>query len=259
MSIIDYMKKSRFAKFVDATVGSALIFAAAYAVSRYFMPSTFAILSAVSVTGAVILISRTRKKASLDREKLSKAAEDMFYEFMFMPDGAPAKLLSKGLKNKGVETALHGNALYTDSAAAFFFFDAPPSEKATARAIARAEHYNKSKAVIFCRQPIQTKFDVDFPVTTANGDDVYKLFASLNCLPESKHSKSKAATRRAVLKGAFSKEKIPRYLLLSGAFFLTAALTGFSVVLVVCASVSAVLFLCSSISAIKNASKKRTQ
>ncbi len=253
------MKKSKFAKFVDATVGSALIFAAAYAVLRYFMPSTFAVLSAVSFTGAVWLILKTRKRASEEREKLSASAEDMFYEFMFMPDGAPAKLLMKGLQNKGITSAVHGNALYTDSVAAFFFFDAPPSEKAIARAIARAEHYKKSKAVIFSRHTPQAKFDVDFPVITAHGDGVYKLFASLKCLPKSKHKKGKAASRFAMFKGAFSKEKIPRYLLLSGAFFLTSALTGFSVVLTVCASVSAVLFLCSSIFAVAEKCKQRAE
>ena len=251
------MKKTKFAKFVDATVGSALIFAAAYAVARYFMPSTFAVLSAISFTGAAWLILRTRARSARERENLSAAAENMFYEFMFLPDGAPAKILSKALKEKGVQTAVHGNALYTERVAAFFFFDAPPSEKATARAVARAEHYGKEKIVIFSRRPPQTNINVDFDLSTACGEDVYKLFASLGCLPTSKHPKSKSPSRRALVKAAFSKEKIPRYLLLSAAFFATSALTGFSIVMTVCASVAAVLFLSSCVFALVE-TRKRT-
>ncbi|MCH5161154.1 MAG: hypothetical protein J1G04_03900 [Clostridiales bacterium] len=250
--------KSKFAKFIDATVGSALIFAAAYAVLRYFMPSTFAVLSAVSVTGAVWLIFRTRAKNADMREQLSHKADDFFYEFMFLPDNAPAKHLSKGLQRKGVATALHGNALYTENKGAFFFFDGPPNERSIARSISRAEHYGKKEIIIFSRRPIQNILNADFAVTTVCGDDVYKLFASLDILPESKHAKIRR-DRRMMFRAALSKDKIARYFVLSAALFGTSYLLGFSVVMTICASVAAVLCISSIIFAIAQSAKEKAK
>lgn len=252
-SIITSMK-SKFAKFVDMTLGAALVFLAATAIFRYFTTLTLSLFAAGSVTACLFIMFGFSSRRRGERYKISKAADDMFYAFMFKPDNSPAKLLAAGLKQKGVDACVHGDAVYTKTTAAFFAFNAPASAKQTARMISRAKHYGVRNIVILCKEPPDA-VDVDgFSVRAVCGDDVYKLFASLGVSPHCDYKKSKHSVRLAA---ALSPDRMPRYAMLAAALFGISALTGFSVAISVCAVTATLLFIATAIAAIAKAAGNR--
>lgn len=232
--------KSRFAKFIDATVGAVLIFFAATAVMRYYTTLELAAFSAVAVTACALLLLGLFGKKREQQQKLSDNAEALFFELMFMSDRAHAKLLFDGLGSVGLDPTMHGNGVYTEKTAAYTFFAAPPDARDVARAIAKAKHYGAAKAVMLCKTPPKDPpaidgFDVDFVC----GEDVYKLLGGLGALPRTDYAaKSK---KRSMFSGALGKDKILRYSVLSAAMFAASALFGFYVVPFACACVCAVL------------------
>ncbi len=238
--------KSTFAKIVDSTVGAALVFIASFAVIRYYAPTATAVFGAACVTFTALVLLRFGSNKKSAAFKLSKAADEMFFDFMFLPNAAPARLLAKALATKDVPPpTVRGDAVYVGKTAAFFAFDAPPDEKALARMIARAKHFGAKKAVVFSKGSAAKLQVNDFELTTVCGDKVFELFASLGALPEHKYEKSRK-TRRAVLRAALGKDKIARYIFLSAALFFVAWLTH-SIVTTVCAAISAALALASTI------------
>lgn len=237
--------KTKFAKFIDNSIGAVIIFCAAAAIFRYYLPLSVSAFCAACVTSGALLLLSLRSKKNVAKEKLSKAADDMFYDFMFESQTLPATLLCKGLKSKGVNAVRHGDALYVGKTAAFFCFDAPPSDKAVARTIARAKHYGANKIILFGKSPKSYPSVDGFEFKCASGEDVYKLFGSLDCLPARKYNVKKQK-RFSRFRGALDKDKILRYAALSAAFFAVAALTGRSVVTLACAIICALLFIVSA-------------
>ena len=249
--------KSKFAKFVDATVGATLIFAAATAVLRYYTTLYFAMFAASCLTFcAVVMLSfRSRKKS--DAQKLSKNADGMFFDFMFENDAAPAKLLCRGLKAKGIDAKVRGNGVYMGNTAAFTVFDGRLDDKTAARMISRAKHYGATKAVILCKLPPAATPDVDgFTVKTVCGEDVYKLFASLGALPKHRFEQ-KRGKRFAAFRSALGKDKIVRYLLLAASMTALTVLFDYSVTTIACAVICAALFVASAIFNIVKAAKAK--
>lgn len=252
--------KSKFAKFTDATLGAAMIFFAATAVLRYYTTLELAAFSAAAITACVVLMLGFVGKRKAREQIVSKAAQDMFFDFMFLDDAAPARLLHKGLKAKNARAALHGKGVYLNGTAAFCLFDAPLDAKKAARLISKAKHYGAKKVVALCKVPPQSTVDIDgFSIKTVCGDDVYRLFASLGCLPDRRFS-SKNKSRFAALRGALGGDKIIKYLLLCVTFFAIAAFTGYSVIMLVCASACGVLFMSSAtLAIIKRVKGRRRQ
>lgn len=248
--------KSKFAKFVDFTLGALLLFGAVMAVACYILPTDLSAFLAASVTATAYIFSLMLSGKNKNKLKFGKAAENMFFEFMFLPAAAPAKLLCKGLKAKGLTPVVHGDALYLKKSAAFFSFG-ETDERAVARMIARAKHYGAERALLFCRFPPEKIPDIDFSVNVVCGDDVYKLFASLEVLPETKYSKDKKRRIFSEYRGALSKDKIARYAVLSASLFAICAVFGFSIITTICASVCAALFLISLIFTLVKSSKKQ--
>lgn len=238
--------KSHFAKIIDSTLGAVLLFAVATAVLRYYLPLYVSTVTAGAITAGIYFMASTLTKKRNDRETVSRAADDMFFDFMFSNAAAPAKRLQAGLNRRGVKSELHGDALYCNNTAAFFFFDAPPTDKQIARAVSRATHYGKRSIIVFSKFPAQIGISPDgIKITAVHGDDVYRLFASLDALPPRRFDKTKRAGRFSAFRGALDKDKTVRYLLLSLALFAVARLTRFSVAVTVCAGISALLFVSS--------------
>lgn len=250
--------KSKFAKFIDRTLGAALLFVAATAVLRYYLPLYVAALAASAVTAVLYIITGAIAKKRDGIAEASRATEEMFYDFMFENERAPARLLQSGLKSRGVKSELHGNALYSGSSAAFFAFDAPPSDKDVARMVSRAAHYGKKTILVFCKTPPRLSVAPDgIKIRTVHGDDVYRLYASLGALPKRRFDKSKRAGKLSAYKGALDKDKIVKYLLLSASLFAVAWLTGFSIVTTACAGLAAALFVASAVFNIVKAVKAK--
>lgn len=249
--------KSKFAKFTDYTLGAALVFFAATAILRYYTTLELAAFSATAITACAIFILSITGKRKTEKQSLSTAAEAMFFDFLFADDGAPTRLLYKGLKARDNRAVMHGNGVYLNETAAFCLFDAPLDDKTSARLISKAKHFGAKKAVVFCKSPPTAIVDVnDFSLKAVHGDNVYKLFASLNCLPEKRFS-TKKKSRLAAFSGALGGDKIIKYLLLSAIFFAFATFT-YSLITFVCACVCAVLFVVSAVlSVIKSVKTKR--
>ncbi len=248
--------KSKFAKFIDRTIGAMLIFFAAFAVLRYFIPATDAtVFCALTVTAGLCMIARLRGKKSGERIRISKAADDMFFEFMFLPDNAPAVQLTNALKAKGENAVRHGNGVYLNSTAAYCCFGRPLDEKDCARLIAKAKHYGADKLVILCKTP-PTVPQADGPeIAVVCGDDAYKLFASLNALPPKKYAADEK--RHGAFKNAFSRDKIFRYLVLAASFFFVSWISR-SVITFACSVLCALLAVISvTITAVRAAKKHK--
>lgn len=243
--------KSKFAKFTDATVGTCLIFTAAVAVFGYYTTTDLAVFSALSVTACVLVLLRFRSKKRDASARLSAAANEMFFEFMFMSDDAPVKLLQSALKAKDPRTVRHGKGVYIGKCAAFCFFAEPPTDGATAYAIAKAKHYGANKITLLCKTaPVSAPPPLDgFTVKTVCGDDVYKLFASVGAVPDKKFTQSRKS-RFAAFAGALSGDKALRYALLSVSLGF-AAYIGKSLIPFIFAVVSAVLAVLSVIFSLK--------
>ncbi len=238
--------KSKFAKITDGTIGAALIFFAAAAVYKYYMPLSIAVFCALSTTAcAFVLLGFTGKKRS-NAAMLSKAADDMFFDFMFCDGNAPARSLFKGLKAKNADIAMHGSGVFLNDCAAYFSFDAPLTAAKAARFISKAKHYGAKKLTVFCKDPPLFSLDIDgISLSVVYGNDAYKLFASLGCAPKRRFS-PKRKKRFSALRGALGKDKLPRYLLLSASMFGVAVLTR-SIITVVCASICAALFTATAV------------
>ncbi len=238
--------KTRFAKFVDGTFGFFLMFLAAFAVLCYFIPKPFAALTALSFASALFLIFGFRERANGEKLRLSRAADAMFFDFMFEASAAPARLLKKGLCSRGKEATVRGNALYLDGTAAFFCFDAPPTQNELARDLAKAKRYGANKILEFSKLPLPAFPQINgYTVKPIIGDDVYKLFASLDCLPKRKFEE-KPRRRFAALLSALSKDRIPRYLLLAGGLTAVTLFTQ-SIATTVCAAIATALLVASII------------
>ncbi|MDE6401777.1 MAG: hypothetical protein K2L54_04100, partial [Clostridiales bacterium] len=237
--------KSKFAKFIDGTVGACLIFLAATAVMRYYTTLELAVFSAAAITACACFLFKLFGKKKESAVRLSAAADGMFFDFMFSDDAAPVKLLYAGLKSKTPDVKLRGKGVYLNGTAAFCFFNAPPDKKSIARCIAKAKHFGATKTVILSKLPPQSTVDVDgMMVKLAHGDDIYKLFGSLGALPQKKYEQ-KRKSRRAAFFGAFGKDKIMRYVILSCSLFAVSALNGYSVITLVCACACAALAVAS--------------
>ena len=249
--------KSKFAKFIDGTLGAFLVFFAAVALLRYFTPMTeVAVLCAFSVTACVCLIAKVTGKKKSDSLHLSAAADDMFFEFMFMSESAIVALLHNGLKNKGLPATRHGNGIYVNDTAAYCNLSNTDSNN-IARLIAKAEHYGAKKIVVLSRQPLTVPQVDGVEVTVVCGENVYKLFGSLGSLPKLKHKSQNK--KRSAFKNAFSKDKILRYILLALSFFFMSRLSS-SVITFVCSIVCATLAVISvTLTAIKARKKKQSQ
>ena len=247
--------KSKFAKLIDGTLGAALIFFAAVAVLRYFIPATdLTVFCALSITAGVCLLAKLRGNKNGEKVRISKAADDMFFEFMFLPKNAPAKLLATGLKLKELNAVLHGDGVYVGKTAAYCVFG-EATESDAARLIAKAKHYGASTLILLCKAPPPVPQVDGMEVKLVYGDDAYKLFASLNALPQKKYAENNTA-RRSAFKNAFSSDKIIRYALLAVAFFFTAKFSR-SIVTFACAVLCAALAVIGISIAIVRKAKKR--
>ncbi|MBD5132767.1 MAG: hypothetical protein HDT28_09335 [Clostridiales bacterium] len=232
--------KSKFAKFIDNSLGALLIFAAAFAVMRYYTTFDLAVFSAISITACALLLSSFKSKTAVGKQKLSAAATNMFYDFMFMNEQAPAKLLHAGLIKLEPTAVRRGAGVYLNSTAAFCCFS-PPNKQTVARCIAKAKHYGAKKVILLCNAPPQDAVDVDGIKTVyVSGENTYALFASLGALPEHKFLPTKKR-RRDILVGVLGKDKILKYLILSAAMFCITVFVSRSVITFVCACVCAVL------------------
>lgn len=249
--------KSKFAKFIDGTVGACLIFLAATAVMRYYTTLELAMFSAAAITACACLLLKLFGKKRENAQRLSADADAMFFDFMFSDESAPAKLLYAGLKAKDPATKLRGKGVYLNSTAAFCVFAAPPDKKTIARCIAKAKHYGASKTVVLSKTPPQAAVDVEgMTVKFAYGDDVYKLFGSLDALPQ-KNFAEKQRSRRSAFGAALGKDKIIRYALLSASLFAVSVLNGYSVITLVCACACAALAVASVGVSLSKAIKNR--
>lgn len=258
MTIISSVK-SKFAKFVDATLGACLIFFAATAVLRYYTTLELAAVSGFAVAACACLLLHVSGANKRNATLLSSAADDMFYELMFKDERAHAKLLYDGLKTKSDKTRLHGKTVYLGKTAAVCMFDRAPTANDVARIIARAKHYGAEKAVVLCKIAPAERVNIDgFSVEYAVGNDVYKLFGSLGCLPQKKYSVKKKG-RAFGLSSALGKDKILRYLLLSVALFFVATFGGLKIIPLVCACVSATLCVTATILNIVRSAEKHTE
>ncbi|MDE6618048.1 MAG: hypothetical protein K2K13_03360 [Clostridiales bacterium] len=248
--------KSKFAKFIDGTIGALLIFFAAFAVLRYFIPTTdTAVFCALTVTAGLCMLTRLRGKKKGEAYKISKAADDMFFEFMFLPDNAPAMQLTNALKAKGENAVRHGNGVFLNSTAAYCCFGSL-DEKDCARLIAKAKHYGVSKLVILCKTPPPAPQVEDMEIASVHGDDVYKLFASLNALPPRKYADS--GKRQNAFKNAFSRDKIFRYSVLAFSFFFAAWISR-SIITFACSVICAALAIISVTMTAVRAAKKHKE
>ena len=232
--------KSKFAKFVDSTLGACLIFLAATAVFRYFTTLELAVFSGVTVAAcAVLLLHVTGLKRQAGHE-LSQAADAMFYEFMFLPDASPAKKFHSALVAIRPEAKLHGKAVYLGKTAAFFIFD-DVTQRALARAVNAARHFGAKRAVIFTKTPPPDKLAIDgFDIEYASVNAVYKLFRSIGALPAPNYS-ARNGKKRSVFVGALDHDKAVKYLLLAVCLFFTSMLSGYSIIPLVCSIISAAL------------------
>ncbi len=245
--------KTRFAKFVDRTVGAVLLFAVFTALFRYYTTAELAAFSAAAAAACVVLVLCAVGKNRDGKRELDKKAEEMFYDFLFESDDCPAKKLAAALRAKNVEATVKAGAVYALGTAAFFSFDRPLDEGRAARMVARAKRNGALRAVVFCKcQPQSTVSVKDFPLKAVCGDEVYKLFASLDALPKRTFEKP-VGSRFAAFSKALSSDRILRYLALSAALFAVSLLFGFSLIPFVCATVSAALF---AASVVFNAVKK---
>lgn len=207
--------KSKFAKIIDFTVGSLLIFLCAFALFRYYTTAELAAFSAISITAGLVILFRFRRKRAESAAHLSKASADMFFDFMFLPPDAPAKQLYNGLSAAAEGVKRHGKGVYVGKTAAFCFFDRAASESDIASTIAKAKHFGAEKILLLCKTPPAKIPELDgITVRAVVGDDVYVLFASLKALPEKKYS-LKQRRRFSAFFGALSPDKIPRYAMLS--------------------------------------------
>lgn len=222
------------------------MYLAAFAVTCYFIPRSFAALTALSFSSALFLIFGFRERISGNRLKLSRAADNMFFDFMFEPSNTAAKLLKSGLERKGTFSVVHGNALYYLKTASFFHFDSPPSQNDVARDVAKAKKYGATKILVFTKLPAQAFPQLDgYEIISIVGDDVYKLFASLDCMPP-RRFEEKPRRRFAALSSALSKDKLPRYFLLAGGLTAVSVFTR-SVITYVCAAIATALFVATAI------------
>lgn len=228
------------------------MFLAAFAVLCYFIPKPFAALTALSFSSALFLIFGFRERANGEKLRLSRAADAMFFDFMFEQNSAPARLLKKGLSSRGKDATVRGNALYLGNTAAFFRFDTPPTQSDIARDVAKAKRYGASIVLELSKLPLPSFPQINgYTVKPIIGDDVYKLFASLDALPKRKFEE-KPRRRFAALLSALSKDRIPRYVLLAGGL---SAVTFFtqSIATAVCAVIATALLIASIIyTAVKN-------
>lgn len=251
--------KSSFAKFTDTTIGSIIVFAAVFAVCRYYVPTRFAALAAMPIAAAFAFLCGITNRRKTAAEQLSDGAQNMFFSFMFMPQNAAARYLSIGLKCKGCECKLIANGVYTQNTAAYCVFDAPLTDADAAKLIAKAKHHGKNEVVIFCREQPKTTLDIaDVSLKTPNGENVYKLFASLDALPPQKYTKTKKSASQIAMR-ALDKDKILKYAALSASFFFLSYLTDYSIGFLVAAILSAVLLFVSASVAVAAKLKPRFQ
>ncbi|MCM1368479.1 MAG: hypothetical protein NC184_06710 [Roseburia sp.] len=250
--------KSKFAKFTDCTLGAALVFFAATAVLRYYTTLELAMVCATAITACALLLLKTRERTGAEKQRLSAAAEAMFFDFMFMSDAAPARLLHSGLKARGNAAVMHGGGVYLGETAAFCVFDGAVNAEKSARLVAKAKRFGAKRVVILCKSSPTSTVNVDgFTVTTVCGDDVYRLFASLDCLPEKKFTAAKKS-RLAAFSGALDGNKILKYILLAATFYVFAMFTR-SLITFVCACACALLAIASIVFCVLKRVRSRAQ
>lgn len=237
--------KSKFAKFVDRTIGACLIFLAATAVMRYYTTLQLAMFSALAITSCALLLFGALGRKRADKYAMSKNAEDMFFDFMFLDERAPARLLGKALNAKNVCATVRGNGVYTRDTAAFCFFDNSPDQRAIARTIAKSKRYGASKVLLLCKTPPQAVPELDdVTVKTVCAENVYSLFGSLGAMPEKRFS-IKRRSRLAAFAHALDKDKIIRYVVLAAALFAVSFISGKSIIPFACACIAATLAIIS--------------
>ena len=233
-----------------------MIFFAAVAIFGYFIPSAEIVLfCALSATGGICLMARLRGMRRGERVRITKAADDMFFEFMFLPESAPARLLENGLKARGEQTARHGNGVFVNGTAAYCVFSRTADDAFVARLIAKAKHYGANKLVLLSKFPLPVPQVDGMNVTTVCGDDVYTLFASLDALPKRKYAE-KSSSKSGAFKNALSADKILRYGILAVLFYFVARFSR-SVITFSCAVLCAALFVAAITATIVRAAKKR--
>lgn len=250
--------KSKFAKFVDYSLGACLIFIAAVAIMRYYTTTELSVFAAFSVTACAVLLLSLKTKKTDRAQKLSDNAEQMFYTLMFSDERAHARLLYKGLINAGKTPVMHGNGVYLGKTAAFCRFSRTDADD-VARMISKAAHYGATKLVLLCKTPPPSVDTTAVTVTAVCGESAYKLLASLGALPEARFDKPKTR-RRDAFKHALGKDKIIRYALLSFAMFMITIFISRSIITFICATACAVLCAASIVyNAMRAVNKKRTE
>lgn len=232
--------KSKFAKFVDATLGSTLIFIAATAVLRYYTTLDIALFLAGSVTACAILLLKLKPKKQTD-DKLEPAAADMFFEFSFMPSDAPAKRLYTALKQRYDGATRHGCGVYVNGVATYCLFSESADCATTARLIAKAKHYGAHTLLLLCKTPPDYPEITGITIKPVCGNAVYRLFGALGALPPRKYSDSRPKTPKAFA-GALGKDKIIRYFILAASLGFMSWLTR-SIIAFICAIACASLGL----------------
>lgn len=254
--------KSKFAKFTDATLGTLLVFFGATAVFLYFTPKELAVFCGFTLTACAVLLLRLKSKKHDAAEKLTKAANAMFFDFMFLSDDTPAKLLYNKLKRVYPDVVRHGGGVFAGSTAAYCLFDVPPDKKQCARCIAKAKRYGATGLVIISKRPPDVPEVDGITVKTAVGNDAYTLMASLGALPEKKFGAPKKRTLGAFAAGALGKDKILRYAVLGAAFFFTAWLSRSAITFacaVICTALAAVCTVRAVILSVKHNEKERNE
>ncbi len=232
--------KSKFAKFIDATLGSTLIFIAATAVLRYYTTIDIALFCAGSVTACAILLIKLKPKKQTN-DKLEPVAADMFFEFTFMSPDAPAKLLYTALKQRYDGATRHGGGVFVNGIAAYCLFSENADAAMTARLIAKAKHYGAHTLLLLCKSPPDYPQITGITVKPICGNDVYRLFGSLGALPPRKYADSRQKAPKAFA-GALGKDKIVRYFILAASLGFMSWLTR-SVIAFVCSIACAALGL----------------
>lgn len=257
--------KSKKAIVIDAVLGSLLIFSAFYCVIVYYAKPVYACVCAALAAAALLVVFVRREKFSRFRENSSKRAADMFDKLMFVPPNVTLSKLERTLKDKGFTVKRVRNGLVCADTA--LFYEPAVDKRAVASDVALSGKHN-AKRVIIVSETFQKdvavfmeKFD---NVEALSGEACFKLFASLNALPECEPPYRKKRALPAAIMSAFAFDKWSKYLLSGGLILALGLIGGMGVFYIVMASLCFALSCCCVIiglvgSKTKNAEKPKNQ
>lgn len=237
--------KSKKAVIIDSVFGTALIFAAFYCLLVYYSRPVYAAVGAAFAAAAMLVVLLRRERFNRSRENSSKRASDMFDRLMFVPPSVTLNKLERALKDKGLAVKRVRNGIVCGKTA--LFYEPAADKRAVASDVAVSSKHGAKRVLIasegFTKEV--TAFIAKFDgVETLSGEACFKLFASLNALPEIEPPYKKKRSLPAALMSAFAFNKWSKYLL-AGGFILTMGLVGgFGVFYIVVASLCFALSAC---------------